>query len=718
MLRVERLSEPARELLAARRRRPAARRPLLEETSGLEPRALRDALREAVEGHILVVHDDGLYRFRHALLREVVEDDLLPGERAELHLRARAGARAAPRTTDAQSTAAVAHHFAAAGDRPAALAAAVRAATAAERVHAYGEAAALLDRALELWDRVPDAEALAGVDRVTVLTRAAEAAGALGDPGRQLALLEPALAELGPRPGPAARRADPRGDRPRPAPPQPRRGQHRHARARARAGRRRSARTARAACSPAWRARCMIARPLPRGRRASRARRWRPPIGGGPAADRGARAQHARLLARDDRRRRAGAAELREAIRIAREHDDPSDLAEAYVNYADMLHMLGRSAEARAVAAEGREAVGGPSARRDDVARPASSPRSRSTVGDWEQAEAALPERRAMDRGADARRHRAAAGGAGARPRRPRGGRRAARRARADRRRSRASRRCSARSRVLAAELHRREGDLEAARAAVDDWLERIECCQRRRDARGRRGRRGRDRGGRRRRARPRPRRRRAPSRALGAWTSCSRAWPRRPPPTRPVERAALAGRPRRGRARRRAARTRRPTRGPPRRGRRLGRPEPAARMRWREAEAHAAAGDREAAAEAARAAHAAAARLGAGWLRGEIERLAARARLTLDDRAARTPAEPPGGGRVRAHRARAAGARRCSPRARRTARSARRCSWPRRPPASTSRASSRSSTRAHGPRRPRSRTATVWPTSPTARSR
>jgi DNA-binding NarL/FixJ family response regulator len=53
--------------------------------------------------------------------------------------------------------------------------------------------------------------------------------------------------------------------------------------------------------------------------------------------------------------------------------------------------------------------------------------------------------------------------------------------------------------------------------------------------------------------------------------------------------------------------------------------------MRWRKAEIHAAAGDRAATAEAAQAAHSAAARIGADWLRGEIERLAARARLTLD---------------------------------------------------------------------------------------
>ena len=52
----------------------------------MEPRALRDALREAVAAHLIVADAEGRYAFRHALLREVVADDLLPGERAELHL--------------------------------------------------------------------------------------------------------------------------------------------------------------------------------------------------------------------------------------------------------------------------------------------------------------------------------------------------------------------------------------------------------------------------------------------------------------------------------------------------------------------------------------------------------------------------------------------------------------------------------------------------------
>ena len=61
-----------------------------------------------------------------------------------------------------------------------------------------------------------------------------------------------------------------------------------------------------------------------------------------------------------------------------------------------------------------------------------------------------------------------------------------------------------------------------------------------------------------------------------------------------------------------------------------LGRPYPAATARWRQAEALVAAGDREAATEPARASLAVAERLGAAWLSGEIESLAARARLRL----------------------------------------------------------------------------------------
>jgi DNA-binding NarL/FixJ family response regulator len=62
-----------------------------------------------------------------------------------------------------------------------------------------------------------------------------------------------------------------------------------------------------------------------------------------------------------------------------------------------------------------------------------------------------------------------------------------------------------------------------------------------------------------------------------------------------------------------------------------LGRRHPAAVARWREAEAHVVSGDRDAAADAAGAALAVARELDAHWLAGEVEGLAARARLRLD---------------------------------------------------------------------------------------
>ena len=46
----------------------------------------RATIREAVDAHLLVVDSAGHgYTFRHALARDAVYDDLLPGERVRLH---------------------------------------------------------------------------------------------------------------------------------------------------------------------------------------------------------------------------------------------------------------------------------------------------------------------------------------------------------------------------------------------------------------------------------------------------------------------------------------------------------------------------------------------------------------------------------------------------------------------------------------------------------
>ena len=195
MVRIDRLGEDAQEVLRVLAVAERADHALLAETSGLDAPALRAALRDAVASHLIVAGADGRHAFRHALLREVVVDDLLPGEREGLHLAlARALGGRAPRAR--RSRRAIAFHYSAAGDRPAALAASVRAAQAARAVHAHGEEATLLERVLELWDRVPEASELVGTDRVGLLTRAAEAHGFAAEHARAEALGRAALEEL------------------------------------------------------------------------------------------------------------------------------------------------------------------------------------------------------------------------------------------------------------------------------------------------------------------------------------------------------------------------------------------------------------------------------------------------------------------------------------------------------------------------------------------
>src|SRR5919197_491387 len=148
MVRVERLSSDAQHALRVIAVGQRLDDELLAEVTGLERRVLHEALRDGVANHIVTVSPEGRYGFRHALLREVVADDLLPGERSALDL-ALASALEARAERDGMSVylaAGIAHHYTAAGDQPAALRANVRAADAAERVHAYGQAAALLER--------------------------------------------------------------------------------------------------------------------------------------------------------------------------------------------------------------------------------------------------------------------------------------------------------------------------------------------------------------------------------------------------------------------------------------------------------------------------------------------------------------------------------------------------------------------------------------------
>ncbi|MCP2340825.1 ATP-binding protein [Actinomadura rupiterrae] len=140
---------------------------------------LDEALRPAVERGLLVVDEDG-YAFRHALIREAVHLDLLPGERIRLHRRYAEAIEADPALAEAP-TSALALHWNACGDHARALEAAWHAADESGHAAAYAECLALLERVLDLWDRVPGPERLVGVDRDEVMLRTARVAITVAD---------------------------------------------------------------------------------------------------------------------------------------------------------------------------------------------------------------------------------------------------------------------------------------------------------------------------------------------------------------------------------------------------------------------------------------------------------------------------------------------------------------------------------------------------------
>ncbi|MFI0407433.1 AAA family ATPase [Actinomadura sp. 3N508] len=169
---------------------------LARRVSGLDEAAVGEALREVVSHQLLVPSGTG-YTFRHALLREAVYADLLPGERTRLHADFARLLADLPDGTRG-SAAELAHHSLAAHDLPAAFAASVRAGREAGRLGAPDEAFGHYERALELWDAVPDPEAAAGMPRVRLSLLAAKESVRAGEPRRAAHRLRRLLAEADP----------------------------------------------------------------------------------------------------------------------------------------------------------------------------------------------------------------------------------------------------------------------------------------------------------------------------------------------------------------------------------------------------------------------------------------------------------------------------------------------------------------------------------------
>ena len=174
---------------------------MLAEVAALPEPRLTEAVRQAVEHHLLVPtapEEVPGYRFRHALVHEVVYEELLPNERAHLHAAYAVAldrhALGNPRER-AGVAAQLAHHWLMAHDLERALPATLAAAHAAAEAFAFREAQDFLERGLELWAKVAPDALPSGIDRTVILEEAAEAAAQAGDPRRSIDLVRSALAE-------------------------------------------------------------------------------------------------------------------------------------------------------------------------------------------------------------------------------------------------------------------------------------------------------------------------------------------------------------------------------------------------------------------------------------------------------------------------------------------------------------------------------------------
>jgi DNA-binding CsgD family transcriptional regulator/tetratricopeptide (TPR) repeat protein len=170
---------------------------ILYHAAGLPELELERALHTLVDANVLRAGRTD-YRFRHALLRDAVHEEILPGPHSRLHLRFAQLIDAYPDAVPADRRAAEqAHHFLAAQELPSALQAAWWAAVRAGDTLAFSEELDMLERVLDMWDRVPDAEErVGGRSWAQVVSAAAAAALESGRPKRARELADEALTAL------------------------------------------------------------------------------------------------------------------------------------------------------------------------------------------------------------------------------------------------------------------------------------------------------------------------------------------------------------------------------------------------------------------------------------------------------------------------------------------------------------------------------------------
>lgn len=162
---------------------------------GTSEAEVEQRLRPALAANVLVRQGDG-YAFRHRLIREAIEGDMLAGERRRLHAAHAAAMAANPALAgDRWAMLALARHWHRAGEDEAAFTAAWAGAREAGAATAYVEQLEMLELMLDVWPRVADAACRAGVSHLDVVEQAANAACWAARPERGMLLTEMGLAQ-------------------------------------------------------------------------------------------------------------------------------------------------------------------------------------------------------------------------------------------------------------------------------------------------------------------------------------------------------------------------------------------------------------------------------------------------------------------------------------------------------------------------------------------
>ncbi len=186
LARVEGVPATTRQVLGAL---AVAARPIEDElliaALGLESRDVAVALRDGIERGVLAVDlPEGRFRFRHELLREAIEGEVLPAERRRLHAAFATILSASPDEESvgpAAAAAVLAAHWLGAGRVVEAYRASIAAAAEAETVHAHADAYRQYRQALDLEAGLPPADRPADDEARSLRRRAADAADLAGE---------------------------------------------------------------------------------------------------------------------------------------------------------------------------------------------------------------------------------------------------------------------------------------------------------------------------------------------------------------------------------------------------------------------------------------------------------------------------------------------------------------------------------------------------------